>query len=286
MPKEDEIKMDFIEGALEEEPEDNEKHEDGTVDDPAGKDTEGEDPSGKEDAEDPDADPKPKTNKVQKRIDTLTKKMRDLERDNIYLRGRLSQVEKSGQKTDDTPAQLSRDDFESDEAYLKALNAQNLEILRQEREGETKKQQETQKEQELKAINEQLDTGREKYEDFDEVALSQTHNVTQEMFDAAKGEHLEDILYVLGKNPAASNRIASLSKSQQIKEIGKIEARIEKVKGTKPKKKIPEETPVPTLNASGTVTPVKDISQMSQKERFAKWDADREAKLKAKHGLA
>jgi len=285
MPDED-IKMDFIEGTPEEGDDDNPK------DATDGEDTPGEDTgddAGK-DEEDPspdDVDAKKSVNKVQKRIDKLTKKMRDQERENIYLRGRLSEIEKAGKKTEDTPAQLSRDDFESDEAYFQALNDQNLEILRKEKEGEVDQKKEEQKDKERQAVQEQFDSGRKKYEDFDEVALADTHQVTQEMFDAAKGEHLEDILYVLGKNPEASNRIASLSKNQQSKEIGKIEARIEKVKGTKPKPKIPEDEPIPTLKSSGAASNVdKDIGKMSMKQRMAHWDEQREIKLKKNAGLA
>ena len=290
MPDED-IKMDFIEGVSEEEPGDEEKHEDATDgENTSGEDT-GDDAGDKKDEDDShsdDVDAKKSVNKVQKRIDKLTKKMRDQERENIYLRGRLSEIEKAGKRADDAPAQLSRDDFESDEAYLSALNDQNLEILRKEHKKETEKETEVEENKERQAIQEQYDSGRKKYKDFDDVALADTHQVTQEMFDAAKGEHLEDILYVLGKNPEASNRIASLPKSQQIKEIGKVEARIEKVKGKKPKTKIPEDEPIPTLKGGSKpsgVTP-KDVSQMSFRERQEHWAAERESKLKKQHGLA
>ena len=287
-PKEDELNIDFLEeGTTGDDPVDDDNPDDGTGDVKPGE----EDPS--KDAGDEEIDAKdsaasePKKGGVQKRIDRLTREKYDLERDNIYLRGQLSQVKKSGEPKDDIPAELSRDDFKTDDAYFKALNAQNLEILRKEREGETQKQQDERKQEEQEALKRQLDSGREKYKDFDSVALADDHKVTQEMYDAAHGEHLEDILYVLGKNPAASNRIASLSASQQIKEIGKIEARIEKVKGTKPKPKIPEDEPITTLKTSGAASNIdKDISKMSMKQRMAHWDEQRETKLKKNAGLA
>lgn len=288
-PKEDELNIDFLEeGTTGDDPVDDDNTDDDTGDVKPGEEDHSDDAGKKEDlnADDPAAS-EPKKGGVQKRIDKLTREKYDLERDNIFLRGQLSQVKKSGESKDDIPAELSRDDFETDESYLKALNAQNLEVLRKERESETQKQQDERKQKEQEALKRQLDSGREKYKDFDSVALADDHKVTQEMYDAAHGEHLEDILYVLGKNPAASNRIASLPASQQIKEIGKIEARIEKVKGTKPKPKIPEDEPIPTLKSSGAASNVdKDIGKMSMKQRMAHWDEQRETKLKKNAGLA
>lgn len=108
--------------------------------------------------------------------------------------------------------------------------------------------------------------GHQKYEDFDAVA---TYNpdliVTPAMQEALiDSEHGADVAYYLGKNLTEARRIAGLPPVAQVREIGKIEAKLQTAE-TPPKRTTQAPEPIKPVETKGN-TSAKDPSQMSDAE--------------------
>jgi hypothetical protein len=173
---------------------------------------------------------------------------------------------------------LDPNDFDSDAAYLKAVATQVKDEIRQ-----TAAQAQTQvaRDATQKAIQESAVKSRAVHADFDAVALNPMVPTSQTMVDAMEGDNYAEILYALGSNLAEATRIYGLPPVQQIKEIGKIEARISKPI-TKTTTSAPN--PVPIVTGSGSANADKDPSKMTRKELHGSWAKTREEELRRKYG--
>lgn len=223
----------------------------------------------------PTGEPKPEGDGVQKRIDELTRKRRDAERDAAYWRG-MAEAKTTPITQGDPPEagggqDLDPNDFDSDADYLKAVATQVKDEIRTTAAAEKRKEAVTTGQT---AIAKQYQDARTKHTDFDEVALNPAIQITQGMFDAAVGDSLGDVLYHLGKNPAEATRIAALSPVQQIKEIGKIESKL-----VNPATKVQTNTPNPPsiVGGGGGSPPTKKEEEMNRTELHNKWEAERRA---------
>jgi hypothetical protein len=215
--------------------------------------------------------PKPKDG-IQERINELTRKRREAERDAAYWRG-VAQG-KPAQPQAPTPApkkDLDPMDFDSNADYLKAVAAQIRDEARAEIEAERKAENDRRTKA---AVAQTLNSARTKYSDFDEVALNPSVPISQEMWEASMGDNLGDILYYLGKNPAEAARIATLNPIAQAKEIGKIETKAT----TKIKKPTGAPSPPDGLPLGTTLKSKKD-SEKSRSELHAEWEKTRLASL-------
>lgn len=221
--------------------------------------------------------PDPKPDPVQSRIDTITREKWDAVREAAYWKGI---AEGKGKPETPTPEpvkskvdELDPNDFDSDADYLKEVARVTREEIKNESATEQRKAQERDR---ISIINSRYEEGRKKWPDFDQVALNNSLQVTQTMFDAAMGENLDSILYHLGRNPSEAVRISQLSPLQQAKEIGRIEDRI----NTKPKPK-PSNAPAPpkVLDGSGGSPPPKPDSEKSRAELRADWEKNRRKRL-------
>ena len=120
-------------------------------------------------------DPKPNTSSdaegVQKKINKLTKNWRDAQRETEYWRGvaeankRASESPPSKEKA---PAPLNRDEFESDAAYEAAVEERVAKRVLKTVQSDREKEDQARK---GAKIVEYTEAGREKYSDYDEVAL-------------------------------------------------------------------------------------------------------------------
>lgn len=213
-------------------------------------------------------EPKPEEGGVQKRIDEITRKRREAERDAAYWRGQAEA--KTAPIAQEKPPEagggqdLDPNDFDSDADYLKAVATQMKDEIRTAATAEKKKEATTAGQA---VMAKQYQDARAKYTDFDSIALNPAVQITQSMFDAAMGDSLGDILYHLGKNPAEADRIAALSSVQQIKEIGKIETKTPKTTTTP--------NPPTTVGGGGSSPPGKKEEEMNRTELHAKWEAER-----------
>ena len=229
---------------------------------------------------DPPASDPPKDG-VQKRIDELTRKRRDAERtgeqhaqDAAYWKGRAEELEKG--KTTPTPAatELNPDDFASYADYHKAVAAQTTLAIRQNADSDKRQEALVARQRKIATF---AQIAREKFKDFDEVALAQSVPVTEDMFEAAMGDNWGDILYHLGQHTREAARISSLSKTQQIKEIGKLEAKIAATPASKKKTNAPD--PPSTVGSGGSPAPKKD-DEKSMSELNVEWEKGRTAAIK------
>ncbi|MCU0949524.1 MAG: hypothetical protein MUC68_00345 [Burkholderiaceae bacterium] len=223
-------------------------------------------------AEDGDK-PNPTPKGVQKRLDELRRQAGDAQRMNERLlalmektltRGEVPKVEVSGPP--------KREDFESYEAYLEAKA--DFRIAEQLKNLESKVEQVRQQEAVLRreqTWEQRQQQAAKKYEDFADVALADDLAITPVMAEAMKDSDLgPDVAYYLGKNPDEAERIAKLNPAAQVREIGKIEARLE-LKPTKQPSKAPP--PIEPLGG-GKGGSEPDLSRMSQAEYEAhrkKW---------------
>jgi hypothetical protein len=113
-----------------------------------------------------------------------------------------------------------------------------------------------------------VSSGAAKYADFHDVAMTGLI-VTPTMRDALVDSDVgADVAYYLGKNPEEAKRIAGLGVYGQVREIGKIEAKLSTAAApVKRETQAPE--PITPVSTEGKTT-TKDPSQMSDKE-FADW---------------
>ena len=218
---------------------------------------------------------------AEERIGQLTKKVHTKDQEAAYWKGRAEAAEtRSTPAARETPAakELDRMDFDSDASYLKAIGDQVKQEVRDDfaREMEGKAGREKQA-----ALQASMQEARDKYEDFDAVALSLSVPITQTMLDAASGKSVGDVLYALGSEPAEAARIASLPPIQQIKEIGKIESRLTKTKGKK-QTSVPDP---PKMVSGGGASPTgKSEEEMSRSELHSKWEKERLERIKSNYG--
>ena len=107
----------------------------------------------------------------------------------------------------------------------------------------------------LSEWEEKVAKAEDKYEDFAEVVgdLQPTNYLIRAVMEAENGE---DIAYHLAKHPKEARRIAELSPTAQIREIGKLEVKLQ----TKPAEpKTPSKAPAPITPLTGTAPVATDV---------------------------
>lgn len=167
---------------------------------------------------------------AEKRIDELTAKRRQAERDADYWRNEAMKRggEPPAKPDEKTPETLTRpkpeeSQYETFDKYNEALvdwKIEQKEVGREAARSKTDQQERSAK------FQEKLNEGFEKHEDFREIALNPNVPINQNMVDALfDSDHAADIAYHLGQNPQEARRIASLSPIAAAREIGKLEAR-------------------------------------------------------------
>jgi hypothetical protein len=148
----------------------------------------------------------------QKRIDEVTAKKYEAEREAAYWRGiaEASRTQPAEQQQVQVP-----DRWEDPEGYDKWLIQQAANAAREEMSNQQKVRSYEERETALRASK----------PDYDQVARDPTLPVTQSMaqviWDSEKGPEL---LYHLGQNRSEAQRIAGLPSHLQAKELGRIEA--------------------------------------------------------------
>lgn len=126
-------------------------------------------------------------------------------------------------------------------------------------------------------VEDTKELGRERYSDFDKVALSNNVPITQPMLKIMQDcENPEGIAYYMGKNIKEATAISRMSPVQAARAIGIIEAKVSaeiiKNPSGKPTKRTVSNAPPPVKpTGSGNVI-VKDPEKMSQAE-YEQWRA-------------
>ena len=212
----------------------------------------------------PDGKPK-KEGGFQKRIRKLSQAKSEAEAAAEYWRRKALGIEQVQAKPEATGAEKPKprpDDFETLAEYLDARDAWVEERAARkalsEYEAKTKAESAKSEQERIAEKWEQhKNTGREKYEDFDEVIESYDGPITPAMSEALLTSEVgADLAYWLGKNPEKAAEIAKLSPIATARELGKIEARIAEQKSAAPKA-------APTTRAPKPPTPVSKPSGSS-----------------------
>jgi len=202
---------------------------------------------------------KKKKSKSQKRIEKLA-------RDKNYWKDRAINAEANTQAiTPDTKPEKKEssklpvvDDFEDYEDYQKALIAHHVkDALSEQNSNITVTSERNRKNIQLE---DHLERGSKKYEDFEEVISDETLPITQDILDImVDSDNMSDILYHLANNPDELSKLSKQSKIKQTLAIGRLDNRFS-VKTTK-KKITKAKAPIKSVKSS--LSPAKSLSDMS-----------------------
>ena len=205
---------------------------------------------------------KPKT-KLEKRFSELTKQREDarkeaqtareaqqaLEKRLAEIEGRLNPQEQPQQDDGKPDRAQFTDAFEYAEKLAEwsakqALAKRDLE--------EAEKAAKQQQEQTVKSWQERLSKTKQVYEDFDEVVAESPVAVSDQVRDAILESDIgPELVYYFAKNPDVVEKISGMNVLQALKEVGRIEAKLEK-----PNDK-PVEKPVQVSKAPPPISPIK-----------------------------
>ena len=170
---------------------------------------------------------------------------------------RLAKEQRKWERKLTQPAQQQRpvtapaptaDQFANVDEYAQALAERKAQELVQQRE------QRQQQEALLESYQEREEAAREKYDDFEQVALNPKLPITTLMAQTIQASDVgPDVAYYLGSNPKEAERISRLPAYLQAKEIGRIEAKVQSNPPTKKTSAAPSPiTPVTARSASTT----------------------------------
>lgn len=194
---------------------------------PAEQPKEGEKPEGEKPKEKAAGEPDKVPAGVQKRIDQAIAKQRAAEREAAQLKAELARVKQEAAKPPETKPDPNK--FEDQTAYLEALAEWKAkETLKAKEAEQAKTDEEVEQEEEKARVETMMETGREKYEDFDAVVLAENLKISPEMIEAAMISEIgAEVLYFLGKNPKEAARLSAIRNPVSVaREIGKIEAKL------------------------------------------------------------
>ena len=223
---------------------------------------------------------------VQKKLDKYTKARRTAEREAGLLREENEQLKAKMAGADASEKNLKPDaqDFESDADYIEALTdyKANKAISDKEtadREKDTTALQGKQvalAKEKHDAIVSVIDTGKEKYKDFDTV-FNDKVKVTEPMADAiALLENGSDVAYFLGKNPQRATEIAQMGVVEAAMAIQDISSGARKSANAVQASNASE----PIIPGSGSSANVKTLENMNQGE----YNAEMNRRDKEKRG--
>ena len=213
---------------------------------------------------------------VQKRIDEITRKRREAERERDSEREKRLELEKKVQELEKQAPATDRplsENYETEQEYLEALTDWKIEQkLTKKQEVETKESREQAELARAREIYVEVDKksaeGRKKYTDYDELVLNDKLKITDAMLETV----LElgapsEVLYYLGKHPDESAEIAGMSLIKATVALSKIDHKL-----TTPTPRRTSSTPEPISPVRSTGAVEVNPEKMSMKE-FRAWRA-------------
>lgn len=177
---------------------------------------------------------KPKKNGAQKRIDEITRDKYDAIKERDYWRKEALKNKEAppAQQAPEAKEAPKQDDYEDYDDYLVAKAEYNVEQkLRAENAKKTAEQKEAERNQKQQQNQQNFNThaekAREKYDDFDTVALNPTLPTSDAMYESiVESDMGAEVLYYLGQHMDEAYGIAQMSDLSAAREIGRIEAKL------------------------------------------------------------
>ena len=237
-------------------------------------------------AEAPPVDEAPDPAAMQAEIAALEEKRKKAEQDAIYWRRQKAEARKDYFKQPETPpaqAQTAeqtnlkrpaQEDFDDYNDYVDALTDYKTDVkLEQWRREEAAKAQDATVQERDAKLQQGINKGYEKYDDFEDVAMDPAVPITPMVTEIlAESDNPADIAYYLGKNRPEAVKISRMTPIAAAREIAKIEAKLsaEPPPGPTPIKKTTAAPPPINPVGSSSGAPGKDPNDMSQNE-FEEW---------------
>lgn len=221
-----------------------------------------------------------KPNRLQKRIDNLTREKYRLRAELDAMKNVIQGNQQQAQSQSSKPV---REQFNSDEDFIDALTDYKTALVKNEI--LTKVQQPNQSSQ----WEDKVEAAREAYDDYDEVIDS----ISSMTMPAAAIEAINtsdigpDIAYYLGNNPKEVRKLATMPQGAAARYIGTIEARLESDKKQKvvttgkPITGAPK--PPATVKPVASAGPIDLTGAGASKLSTAEWLAARNQQLKEKY---
>lgn len=228
--------------------------------------------------EEPNADPnpKPKKSNIERRFAKITKQKADLARELETLRAENAALRvskpaaeaKPNPKPADSSAEPSPDDFEKHSDYVKALvkfeanqrdevKAQEAKVDEVKSDVEKLKKSYRDREKEFKKATPDF---KDRLDSVNDVQMSVT--VRDELLNGGP-----ELTYALSEDPEEFERLCALPPAAALKEIGRVEAKIEAAKKLKISNEEPKEPkPKPPAHVGSKVAVDKDWTKMTTRE--------------------
>jgi len=245
--------------------------------------------------------PKKHNPKLQNRFSQLTAAKREAEAKALQAQERAEAAERKAKELEDrlNPPKKeenkrpAKEDFTDAFEYAEALaswSAQDALAQRDLKDREEKAQRERDKV--VDAWKGRVTEAKERMPDWDDMVASSQIAVSDDVRDAIiESDHGPDILYLLASEPEIADKLNGLSVRGQLKEIGRLEAKFERL-GEKEEKepnsiadiaKVEEVSEKPRAKAPAPITPVKGTRAADNpvtdtadfKGSFAEWKAAR-----------
>lgn len=237
--------------------------------------------------EDPAGEPAKKENKVQERIDKITREKHEArqeaerERQEKEYWRKVATGEIKPQPTQPEPAEQmdfippgyrpepQLDQFEDWDQYNRAILRWEAGRIIAERDyvAEQRKANE-EKRSVANAHIQRVEKAKDKYADYDDVIGASTTPYLRTTLDAiAESEQSADIAYFLASNQKEAERIIGLNPVQQIKEIAKLEVKFSSTPAPQPKRVT--QAPAPISAIGGTDSGIVDESKMTDEQWIA-----------------
>jgi len=211
--------------------------------------------------------------KVQKRIDEISWQKFEAQRERDYWKMQAEARLKAEEAVKAAPAPIipsyapRQEDFESYEQYDEALfDWRYQQRVTKERADISRQQDERMASEQQERARAWAETGKDKYPDFASVALREPWDggplITQFMAGAIQDSEVgHDLAYYLGHNLKEAARIAKLTPIAQVREIGRLEFKVQS-----PKQRETTKAPAPTAPVGGKENPSVRLEDLSYPE--------------------
>ena len=233
---------------------------------------EGEAPESKE-AVTPEQAAKREGRRFERRLDKAYRKAAEAQARADLLQKQLDESRQSAQPKEEGKPTLEQFDFDPDK-FAQAVA--KFELSKADKERAAKQRDETIKQTQERLASsweEKAEKGADKYDDWTDIVgeIQPGTAMTDAIMDAENGD---DVAYYLGKNPKEAERIAKLPWFSQIREIGKIEA---KLLSQPEKPKTPSKAPAPITPVSTAAPALPDTP--SENDDMKSWMRKRQKQV-------